>query len=316
MTNHPLSAICYLLLASLLSACATAESQGSSSPTETPASPPTESVQATETPVEAVLLAVGDIATCNGEGDEVVAQLVENLPGAVALLGDNAYEKGSASQYQHCYDPDWGPFKNRTHPAAGNHEYLTLKASGYFNYFGPAAGDPTQGYYSYELGAWHLIALNSNCSKVGGCQAGSAQEQWLRADLAAHPAPCTLAYWHHPLFSSGQHGSNTQMWAVWQALYEAGADVVLNGHDHDYERFAPQNPEGVADSAQGLREFVVGTGGKNHYKFSQAPSANSEVRNDKTFGVLKLTLSPQSYTWEFIPEPGKSFADEGEEVCH
>jgi len=316
MTNYQLSAICYLLLASLLSACATGESRGSSSPTEAPAAPPTESVQATETPVKAVLLAVGDIATCNGEGDEVVAQLVENLPGAVALLGDNVYEKGSASQYQHCYDPNWGPFKNRTHPAVGNHEYLTLKASGYFNYFGPAAGDPTQGYYSYALGAWHLIALNSNCSQVGGCQAGSAQEQWLRADLAAHPAACTLAYWHHPLFSSGQHGSNTQMWAVWQALYEAGADVVLNGHDHDYERFAPQDPEGVADSAQGLREFVVGTGGKNHYKFSQAPSANSEVRNDKTFGVLKLTLSPQSYTWEFIPEPGKSFADQGEAVCH
>jgi acid phosphatase type 7 len=306
-----------LLLAVCLCACAAGESQRMDSPTDMPTSPPTAEVMpATEPPVKAVLLAVGDIATCNGKGDDVVAQLVETLPGDLVLLGDNAYEKGSPSQYRHCYDPNWGLFKTRTHPAAGNHEYLTEAASGYFNYFGAAAGNPEQGYYSYEVGAWHLIALNSNCSQVGGCQVGSAQEQWLRADLAAHPAACTLAYWHHPLFSSGQHGNNTQMWPVWQALYEAGADVVLNGHDHDYERFAPQDPEGVADAARGLREFVVGTGGKNHYKFSRAPGANSEVRNDNTFGVLKLTLSPQSYTWEFIPEPGKTFTDVGEGVCH
>jgi acid phosphatase type 7 len=305
-----------VLLAVLLGACASGEAQGLSAPTELPTLPPTEVAPATETPVVAVLIAVGDIATCNGKGDDVVALLVENLPGDIALLGDNAYEKGSESQYRKCYDPGWGLFKNRTHPAPGNHDYLTDEAAGYFNYFGAAAGNPAQGYYSYDLGAWHLIALNSNCSQVGGCQAGSPQEQWLRADLAAHPAGCTLAYWHHPLFSSGQHGSNAQMWPVWQALYEAEADVVLNGHDHDYERFAPQDPQGAADAARGLREFVVGTGGKNHYEFSRAPEANSEVRNDHTFGVLKLTLSPQSYTWEFIPEPGETFTDQGEGECH
>jgi hypothetical protein len=305
-----------LFLAVFLAACATGESQGSGAPTEAPASSPTEAAPAAQPPVTAVLLAVGDIATCNGEGDDVVAQLLQNLPGEIALLGDNAYEKGTASQYQHCYDPNWGLFKNRTHPAPGNHEYLTKAASGYFNYFGAAAGDPTRGYYSYDLGAWHLIALNSNCSDVGGCQAGSPQEQWLRADLAAHPAPCTLAYWHHPRFSSGQHGNNTRLRAVWQALYEAGADVALNGHDHDYERFAPQDPAGTADAARGLREFVVGTGGKNHYHFNSVLEANSEVRNDNTFGVLKLTLSLRSYTWEFIPEPGKKFTDKGEGECH
>jgi hypothetical protein len=195
----------------------------------------------------------------------------------------------------------------------GNHEYHTAGASGYFSYFGAAAGDPTKGYYSYDIGTWHIIALNSNCSRVGGCGVGSPQEQWLKADLAAHPNMCTLAYWHHPRFSSGDHGSNTSYDAFWKAIYAAGVEIVLNGHDHSYERFAPQNPSGAADP-NGIQEFVVGTGGKNHYAFGTI-KANSVVRNSDTYGVLKLTLHPTSYDWQFVPEAGKTFTDTGTRNC-
>ena len=151
---------------------------------------------------------------------------------------------------------------------------------------------------------------------MGGCNAGNPQEQWLKADLAAHPAQCTLAYWHRPRFSSGEHGNQTYMSTIWQDLYNAGADVVLNGHDHDYERFAPQNPSGGADSTNGIREFVVGTGGKNHYAFSSTIQPNSQVRNMDTYGVLKLTLHPSGYDWQFVPQAGKSFTDSGSGTCH
>ena len=196
----------------------------------------------------------------------------------------------------------------------GNHEYLTRAANGYFSYFGAAAGDPATGYYSFDVGAWHVVALNSNCSAVGGCASGSPQERWLRADLAAHPAACTLAYWHHPRFSSGEHGNEPAYDAFWRDLYAAGADVVLNGHDHDYERFAPQDPSGGSDLARGVREFVVGTGGKNHYRFLTL-QPNSQVRDATTFGVLELTLHRTSYDWRFLPEPGKTFTDSGSAVC-
>jgi len=262
-----------------------------------------------------VLVGAGDIADCTSTDDEATAALLDGIPGTVITLGDNAYESGTDAEFANCYDPSWGRHKARTRPSVGNHDYLTISASGYFGYFGVAAGDPTQGYYSYNLGAWHIIVINSNCSSVGGCGAGSPQEQWLRADLAAHPAACTLAYWHHPRFSSGEHGNHISMRAIWQVLYEADADLVLNGHDHDYERFAPQDPNGVADPARGLREFVVGTGGKNHYAIV-TPVANSEVRNDDTFGVLKLTLRPTSYDWAFVPEAGKTFTDSGSGTCH
>ncbi len=186
----------------------------------------------------------------------------------------------------------------------------------YFDYFGAAAGDPKTGYYSYELGTWHIIVLNSECKDVGGCDSGSPQEKWLRADLAANPAACTLAYWHKPLFSSGgAHGNDLTVKALWQALYEANADVIVGGHDHDYERFAPQQPDGAADPARGIREFVVGTGGKNHRPFGP-PIRNSEVRDATAFGVLKVTLKPGGYDWQFIPEAGKSFTDSGTGACH
>ncbi len=264
---------------------------------------------------DAVLLAAGDIAKCASAGDQATAALLDGLAGTIAAVGDTAYEKGTPEEFSACYAPTWGRFLARTKPAPGNHEYLTKDASGYFAYFGAAAGDPAQGYYSYDLGAWHVVVINSNCSKIGGCEAGSPQERWLRADLLKHPALCTLAYWHHPRFSSGEHGNNVDMEKIWNALYDAGAEVVLNGHDHDYERFAPQTPSGVADAERGLREFVVGTGGANYYPVN-TPITNSEVVLTQTFGILKLTLHAASYDWQFIPEQGKTVTDSGSGVCH
>lgn len=235
--------------------------------------------------------------------------------GGVLVLGDNQYEDGALAKFRQSYDPTWGRLKSITRPAVGNHEYLLPNASGYFSYFGTAAGDPQKGYYSYELGTWHLIALNSNCASVGGCRAGSPQELWLKADLASNPAACTLAYWHHPRFSSGLHGSDAAYDAFWRDLYEAGTDVVLVGHDHDYERFAPQDPNGVADPVRGIRQFVVGTGGRSHYWF-KGIQPNSEVRDWNTFGVLVMTLRSLGYDWRFIPESGRSFSDSGRGFCH
>jgi PA14 domain-containing protein/calcineurin-like phosphoesterase family protein len=234
---------------------------------------------------------------------------------AVLPLGDNQYLTGALSDFQAYYDPTWGRVKSITHPTPGNNDYQTPGASGYFGYFGAAAGDPQKGYYSYDLGSWHIIALNSNCSNVGGCEAGSPQEQWLRADLASKSNACTLAYWHHARFSSGTaHGSDARTQALWQALYDFHADVVLSGHEHNYERFAPQAPTGAADPANGIREFVVGTGGRNLYAFG-SPIANSIVRNSATFGVLKLALHSASYEWQFLPEAGSSFTDSGSAAC-
>ena len=262
----------------------------------------------------AVLLAAGDIADCGSSGDEATAALLDTLDGTIITLGDNVYPSGTADQFAQCYEPSWGRHKARTRPAPGNHDYATPGAAGYYGYFGESAGDPSAGYYSYGLGAWHVVALNSNCREVGGCEAGSPQEQWLRADLAAHPAACTLAYWHHPRFSSGRHGSTAQMAAIWQTLYDAGADVVLSGHDHLYERFAPQDPSGAADPARGIRQFTVGTGGESFYNFRRV-LPTSEVRHTGTPGVLKLTLYPASYDWEFVPVAGATFTDAGSDAC-
>ncbi|MGH2416500.1 MAG: metallophosphoesterase family protein, partial [Microcystaceae cyanobacterium] len=225
------------------------------------------------------------------------------------------YPAGALSDFNTSYDPTWGRVKEIAHPVVGNHEYGTSGASGYFSYLGTAAGDPKKGYYSYDVGRWHLIALNSNCQEVGGCGVGSPQEKWLKADLAAHPAKCTLAYWHHPRFSSALHGNNRAYDAFWQDLYAAGAEIVLNGHDHDYERFASQTPSATADSKRGIREFVVGTGGKSLYPFLQV-QPNSEVRDNETYGVLKLTLHSNGYSWQFMPVKGKTFTDSGRGVCH
>jgi hypothetical protein len=256
-----------------------------------------------------VFVGAGDIASCLYDTDEATAKLLDNIPGTVFTLGDNAYRYGTPADFKHCYAPTWGRHKSRTRPAPGNHDYNTAGAAGYFDYFGAAAGDRSMGYYSYDLGTWHLIALNSEIDQ----SAGSAQEQWLRADLAAHPNFCTLAYWHKPHFSSGDHGYNPDSQALWQALYEAGADVILNGHDHDYERFAPQNPNGQADP-QGIREFVVGTGGNSLEPLTKI-QPNSEVRNDSTYGVLKLTLHATSYDWQFVPIAGQTFTDAGTADC-
>ena len=264
----------------------------------------------------AILVGAGDVADCKDlSGAEATAKLLEQTPGTVMVPGDLAYPDGSKENFE-CYDKTWGRVKSRTRPSPGNHEFHAAGATPYFDYFGPAAGDPQNGYYSYELGTWHIIVLNSECPDVGGCDAGSRQEKWLRADLAAHPVACTLAYWHKPLFSSGgAHGNDPEIKPIWQALYEANADVVVNGHDHDYERFAPQTPEGTADAARGVREFVVGTGGKNHRPFGPT-KPNSESRDATAFGVLKLTLKPKAYDWQFIPEAGKTFTDSGNGSCH
>ena len=281
-------------------ALASAHSNSSQAPANTPA----------------VLVGAGDIADCsNLSGAEATAKLLDQIPGTVFAAGDLAYPNGTQENFT-CYDKTWGRAKGRTRPAAGNHEFHSEGATYYFNYFGAAAGDPKDGFYSYDLGSWHIIVLNSECKQIGGCEAGSREEKWLRADLAAHPAACTLAYWHKPLFSSGgTHGNDLDMRAFWQALYEAHADVVINGHDHDYERFGPQTPDAVADAAHGIREFVAGTGGKSHRPFG-ITKANSEVRNADTYGVLKLTLKPKGYDWQFIPEAGKTFTDSGSGACH
>jgi len=243
---------------------------------------------------------------------------------AVLPLGDNQYYCGGYQAYVQSYNLSWGRVKSITRPVVGNHEYLTSGgtdcnsgnsgAAGYFNYFGSAAGNPGQGYYSYDIGAWHLIALNSNCSSAGGCGSSSPQGLWLASDLAAHTNFCTLAYWHIPLYSSGgRASSNTQ--AIWQILYNNNVDLVLNGHDHIYERFAPQTPNATVDTARGIREFIIGSGGANHTSLA-AIAANSEVRNVDTYGVLKLTLHPTSFDWQFVPEAGRTFSDAGTGACH
>lgn len=258
----------------------------------------------------AVLVGAGDIASCRHDDDEATAKLLDSIPGTVFTAGDNVYS-GSPTRFADCYAPTWGRHKARTRPSPGNHDYRTLRGAQYYAYFGAAAGDSGRGYYSYELGGWHIISLNSNALMI----AGSPQEQWLRADLAAHPAKCTLAYWHHPRFSSGEHGSSRAPEPLWNALYEANADVVINGHDHTYERFAPQTPRGVRDTARGIREFVVGLGGAGFYEFSIV-RANSEVRHNRTHGVIKLTLHPDGYDWEFVPVAGRRFRDSGSGKCH
>ena len=275
------------------------------------------STRSSRAPEEAaILVGAGDIADCkNLTGAEATAKLLDQISGTVMAVGDLAYPDGSKENFD-CYDKTWGRARSRTRPAPGNHEFHSSGATPYFDYFGKLAGDPQTGYYSYDLGAWHIIVLNSECKEVGGCGSGSPQEKWLRADLASHPVACTLAYWHKPLFSSGSaHGNDLTMKPLWDALYEANADVVVNGHDHDYERFAPQTPDGAPDPGRGIREFVLGTGGKSHRPFREA-KPNSEVRDATAFGVLKLTLKSKSYDWQFIPEEGKAFTDSGSGACH
>jgi len=270
-------------------------------------------------PVTVTIVAAGDIACDPAQNkgapglcdQAATAALIGQLhPAAVLALGDTQYENGTLAAYKAVYAPTWGQYKSITYPAIGNHEYLTHGAAGYFGYFGVPA------YYSYDLGSWHMISLDSECSSggVGGCQAGSPQEKWLLADLAAHPSKCTLAYWHEPAWSSGEHGDATQMATIWSDLVAAHVSVVLTGHNHDYERFVPLNAAGQPDPS-GTTEFVVGTGGKNHYGFALAPLTGEVVRNDKSFGVIEMTLNPTSYSWKFVPAPGYTFTDSGSAAC-
>lgn len=278
-----------------------------------------------------VLVAAGDIACDSFDTSQTAckqhetAALVKKInPEIVLALGDLQYPDGSYENFTKYYNASWGAFVEKTHPVPGNHEYETPGAKGYFDYFNAIevysgrAGERKEGYYSFNVGAdnlrWHVVALNSNCWAVGGCNKGSEQLSWLEQDLKNDSARCTLAYWHHPYFSSGQHGSNANMSDVWRVLDQNGVDIVLSGHDHLYERFAPQNADGVAQK-EGVRQFTVGTGGRNFYQF-KAILQNSEVRNNTHFGVLKLTLGEGSYEWEFVPIEGSSFSDKGSERCH
>jgi Tol biopolymer transport system component len=246
---------------------------------------------------------------------------------AIAVLGDVQYEDGTYDKFVRSFDPTWGRLKNLMHPTVGNHEYRVPGAAGYFDYFNGAgvvdgpAGPRDKGYYSYDLGRWHVVVLNSQCSERGpnpnnaDCAVGSPQEQWLRADLAANPSRCTLAYWHHPLLSTGVPGFNSAVQPLFQALVDGGVDVLLTGHDHGYERFAPMDATATRDTARGVRQFVVGTGGKN-LEDRSFPAPNSEIRENSTYGVLKLTLRPSGYLWGFVPETGATFTDTGANACH
>ena len=258
-----------------------------------------------------VFIGAGDIADCDTPSAATAAIIAAYPTAAVFTLGDNAYEDGTTANYAQCYHPTWGAFRERTYPSPGNHDYHTSGAGGYFGYFGARAGPAGLGYYSYDLGVWHLISLNSEID----VDAASTQATWLQQDLADHPAACVLAYWHGPLFTSGAvHNPVSAMQPLFTILYDAGADIVLSAHNHHYERFAPQSPDGTLDDSRGIRQFVVGSGGAGLYDFT-TPEPNSEVRL-QGFGVLKLTLGATDYTWEFVPVAGSSFTDSGAGQCH
>ena len=282
-------------------------------PQATPGSEPTP--KPTPPPPTVVLVGAGDIADCNSNLDTQTAALVDGIAGTVFTLGDNAYEDGTRAEFDNCYHPTWGRFKDRTRPAPGNHEYHSPGAAGYFSYFGDRAGPAGRGYYAYTRGAWRIYSLNSECGEIGGCGAGSAQLRWLRNDIAAHPNQCSLAYWHHPRYSSGEHGSQAFMDPIWDALYGAGAELVLAGHDHSYERFAPVDNSGNREPGRGIVSFVVGTGGREFYQFDDIlPTSRAHAAN--VAGVLRLTLTPDGWTSRFIALPGDTYTDEAQGSCH
>jgi hypothetical protein len=284
--------------------------------------------------IDAIVAAAGDIVCDPGDpgfagtGGEchhrqTAALLALRHYQAIFALGDEQYECGNASAFQTAYAPTWGKYKSITHPAVGDHEYGTTKlgcpknthAADYFRYFGAAAGDPSKGYYGFTIGDWHAIVLNANCDEIGGCGVGSPEETWLAADLQAHPALCTVAYWHEPRFSSALAGDATQTDAFWRDLYAAHAELVLNGHAHIYERFVAQNPDGVP-TPDGITEIIAGVGGRSFAGLEQAPHANSVVRENTTYGILSLTLGKSRFSWQFVPEKGKTFSDSGSGACH
>ncbi len=293
---------------------------------------PTPAVTSTPSPLptpapagtDPVVIAAGDIV-CDSSTDCVPDDMaasqvaIDQNPDAVLVLGDLCHTP-SADCFDNYYAPTWGRSNAISYPITGNHEYMVTGAQPYFDYWNGAgntsgrAGDRSQGYYSFDLGSWHVIALNSQCEQVGGCNSGSRQYTWLQQDLQNHPNACTLVYYHIPVFSSGGRANNNML-QIFTLLYNKGAEVVLNGHDHIYERFAPQDPAGRQDAARGIREFIAGTGGANH-TFIASVAPNSEVRNEDTFGALKLTLHPDGYDWQFMPVAGKTFTDSGSSACH
>jgi hypothetical protein len=266
-----------------------------------------------------VLLAAGDIAECDNQGDEATARLLAEYPTAtIAALGDLAYQRGTPEQFRRCFAPSWGRFRNRIRPAPGNHDHATKDAAGYARYFGARAGPPGLFRYSYDLGDWHVVVLDSDCWRVGGCDLDDEQAQWMQADLRANRRRCMLAYWHRPPFSSGRYGDpkdRARVRALWQVAVEEGVDVVLAGHEHSYERFAPMDVTGRIDRARGTRLFIVGTGGGNLRRYRNPPLPATEVRNADTWGVLRLTLRSDGYDWRFLPVRGRPFTDSGSGDC-
>ena len=303
---------CFGLCGCLLAQGETSSATTATSKTQIPLSLPGKGV---------TIYAAGDIADCRkaavantgaAKTAAIIAAGLQNDHNASVLtLGDNVYPIGLLAEFTDCYEPTWGQFKHRTYPSPGNHEYYTPAGGGYYDYFGAAAGEMRRGYYSFDLGKWHVVSINSNLKEPEH----QAQLAWLKADLAKHPSRCSIAYWHHPLFSSGGHGNNPRMRDVWKVLQEAHADIVLVSHDHNYERFAPQDAEGNRDDAHGIREFVVGTGGARLSPLL-INKAHSEIADNSTHGVLRMTLKDAGYEWEFIPVAGGKFTDRGVGLCH
>lgn len=272
-----------------------------------------------QTATAATLVGAGDISSCSPDNrDGATARLLGRIPGTVFALGDNVYPYGSAENFRNCYDPTWGRYKGRTRPAVGNHEYYhTEAARPYFDYFGWRAGARGKGYYSYDRENWHVVVLNSNCDRVGGCGRRSAQGRWLRDNLADNPSRCTLAYFHHPLYASGTGTTTPEVKPLWRMLYDRRVEVILSGHAHRYERYAPMTPGGAKSPERGIRQFVVGTGGEpGGSEIHRADAPNMQVVETDVFGVLRLNLRADSYAWRFVPIEGKTFTDSGEDQCH
>ena len=268
-------------------------------------------------PRTVTLLGAGDIAGCDFKPDRKTARLLGKMPGTVFTLGDSAYPEGTRAQFRNCYDPTWGKYKKRTRPSVGNHDYDTSSgAKPYFDHFGWRAGKPTRGYYSYDLGTWHIVALNSNCEEVGGCDWNSTQGRWLTRDLANHRARCTLAYFHHPLYASGSNYDSPEVKPFWHILYNQHADVILSGHAHRYERFARITPSGERSSARGIRQFIVGTGGAPGGTQHGPDEPRVQAKKIGAPGVLKLKLGSGFYHWKFVPVGGRNYTDSGRARCH
>ena len=327
-----------LILAVLLGACKPAATPApptptaTLAPTKTKTSAPTATITLTATPAdtstpaasptpsEIDLIGAGNIINCDGAGGKATAALLAQFPGAtIFTAGDNIDHLGTPKEFKNCFGTTWGVYKDRIHPAIGDMEYNMKNppAYAYFDYFGAAAGTPQQGWYSYDVSGWHIVVLNSECARINGCQAGSPEETWLKADLAAHPAQCSMAVWHMPRFYAAISQGLPAFQDVWQDLYNAGVELVVNAHFRYYMRYAPMNPDGQLDDAKGIQEFVVGTGGAIPLvKGAPSCTGNCKVLNTTTFGVIKLTLHPDSYDWAFLPTAGQTFTDGGSRTCH